>query len=195
MNSGDKPYFKACFDLYNEGVEQEVLLNNGEISRFAFLNMVSIAAQLKEFEWLDNFLETKAKLLPENIRENVSHYGRSKYFFEKGNYDQAMNLLSQIEYDDVLLNLIGKGMLVRIFYEKEYLDSLESLLESMRAYVQRKKVIGYHRSSFLNLIRYTRKLIKVNPFDAKEVLKLKHQVETANPLPEKSWLLNQIKKL
>jgi len=195
MNGGDKQYFREAFELYNEGVEQEVLLYNGVISRNTFLNMVSIGAQLKEFDWLDQFIKTKVVLLAEDIRENISHYGRSRYYFEIGNYDEAMELLSQIEYDHVILNLIGKGMLVRIFYEKEYNDSLESLLESMRAYVQRKKVIGYHKSSFLNLIKYTRKLMKVNQYDQAQVKKLKEKVETVSPLPEKDWMLKQVDKL
>ena len=194
-NSGDASYLRESFELYKYGVEEKILLENNYLSRFTFLNIVTNGARLGELEWLNTFIESKASLLSPENRDNIVHYCRSKLFFEKGNYAEAMSLLSQIEYDDILMNLSGKGMLLRIFYEEGSLNSLESLLESMRAYVQRKKVIGYHKSSFSNLIRFTRKLMKVNPYDQKEVQKLKAQIETANPLPEKDWLLKQIQKL
>jgi hypothetical protein len=83
-------------------------------------------------------------------------------------------------------------MLLKMYYEEEEFDVLESLLESMRNYVQRKKVIGYHKSNYRNIIRYTRRLLRVNPYDREAKQKLGHEISEAQPLTEREWLLRQL---
>ncbi|NNE30110.1 MAG: hypothetical protein HKN16_10770 [Saprospiraceae bacterium] len=195
MNTGDEIYVRESFELYQNGVKTKVLLENGILSRFAFQNMVSIACRLKEFAWTEDFLDNQEALLEKKIRENIIHYCRSKLAYERGDYDHAMILLSQIEYNDILMNLSGKTMLLKMFYEEGNFDSLDSLISSTNTYIQRKKVIGYHKSNYKNIFRMTKKLVKVNPYDRVAVNKLKEQIEVTNPLTEKDWLLGRVENL
>jgi len=103
-----------------------------------------------------------------------------------------MRLLASVEYDDILINLNAKSMLLKMFYEQDEFDALESLLESMRTYMQRKKVLGYHQSNYKNMIRYTRKLTRINPYSKLEKDKLKDEIQNTNPLTERKWLLHQL---
>ncbi|HMR44336.1 MAG TPA: hypothetical protein PKC40_10910, partial [Saprospiraceae bacterium] len=117
--------------------------------------------------------------------------------FEKKDYTTAMQLLTQVEFDDILMNLNSKRMLLKMFYEENELDALESLLESLRNYIQRKKVMGYHKANFTNLIRLTKKLIKVNPYNKNTLGTLKAEIQEAKPLAaaEKNWLLEQLENI
>ncbi|MEO0777604.1 MAG: hypothetical protein AAF146_13645, partial [Bacteroidota bacterium] len=60
---------------------------------------------------------------------------------------------------------------------------------------QRKKVIGYHKSNYKNIIRYTRKLLKVNPYNKTALQRLGGEIEAANPLTEREWLLRQLERM
>jgi hypothetical protein len=91
--------------------------------------------------------------------------------------------------------MTAKTMLLKMYYEQDELDALESLLESMRTYMQRKKVIGYHKTNYKNFIRYTKKLLKVNPYNKLLVERLRKEIETTNPLTEQEWLLRQLGQL
>jgi hypothetical protein len=55
--------------------------------------------------------------------------------------------------------------------------------------------MGYHKENYQNIIRYTKKITRVNPYSKKDVLGLKSEIETANPLTEREWLLEQIDSL
>ena len=143
----------------------------------------------------DRFIAGYKKWLPADQRENLSHFCRSKLLFEKKDYKSAMRLLAQVEYDDILLNLNAKSMLAKMLYEQEELDSLDSLLESVRTFIQRKKVIGYHKNIYSNLVKYTRKLVRVNPYSAEQKEKLRQGILAANPLAERQWLLEQLGQL
>jgi hypothetical protein len=90
------------------------------------------------------------------------------------------------------VQLNAKMMLLKIYYELDEVDALESLLESMRAYLNRKEVTGYYRSNYQNIIRYTRKLVRINPYDKAPKEKLRQEIQQVNPLTEREWLLRQL---
>lgn len=197
MNSGDSTAVKELFEFYKSGIEKKILIENKTLSRFTFRNVVSLGLILKEYGFVERFITDYAVYLEPKNRESIVHYSQAWLHFERKDYQNAMQLLMQVEYDDLLMNLSAKSMLVRIFYEEDELDALESLLESMRTYLQRKKVMGYHKANFTNLIRMTKKLVKINPFNTDQVKKLKKEVEEANPMGgrERNWLLQQIDAL
>ena len=196
MNAGAKEYIKEAFLLYKEGIENKALIEDtGYLSRFAFQNVIAIALRLKEYQWVENFIKDYQDFLQEKYRQSSVHYNQAKLYYEKGDYDKATELFMQFEHKDILLNLNAKSMLLKMYYEQSEFRILESLLESVRAYLQRKKVMGYHKSNYKNIIRYTKKLLKVNPYSKAQKEKLKAEIETAKPLTEKAWLLKQLAEL
>jgi len=159
------------------------------------MNVVMNGLKLREFEWTDRFIDEYKNYLEPKYRDNFSNFSRLKYLFDTGDYDAAQDLLTRTVFDDILINLMAKSTLLKIYYEQDEIDSLEALLESFRVYLKRKEVIGYHKQIYSNLVKYARKLIRVNPYDKKEVLKLREEVKTANPLTERQWLLERLDTL
>ncbi len=195
INEGKDEYIRESFELYRTGLEQKILLDEGILSRHTFTNVVTNGTMLKEFEWTENFITEYKSYLENQYRDNNVHYSLARLHFEKGDYETSMKLFSQMEYDDIFMNLNAKVMQFKMFYEQEELDVLESLLESMRNYLVRKKVIGYHKSNYKNIIRFTKKLLKINPYSQVQRGKLLNEIEEANPLTERKWLLKQLKNL
>jgi len=197
MNSGDEQFIREAFDLYKNGMEKEIFIEKGILSRWTFRNVIAIALRLKEFEWAENFIRNYGPFLEEKHKESFIHFNLAKLFHEKGAYNDALDMLNKYEFKDILMNLNAKTMLLKIYYELDEFQVLESLLESMRAYLQRKKkMIGsQYLELYKNIIRYTKKILKVNPFDKAQVAKLRQEIETATPLTEKKWLLKQVDSL
>ena len=101
----------------------------------------------------------------------------------------------QFDYDDILFNLSAKSMLIKIYFEESEYSALDSLLESLRTYINRKKAIAYHKNIYNNLIRFTKRLVRISPYDKAQKEKLRQDIEAANPLPERKWLLEQLDNL
>ena len=194
-NAGMPHYLRELFDLYKHGLEQKVLMDEGVLSRYTFINVVTNASILKEYVWIESFIHDYKEYLEEKYRENIVSYSLGKLHFEKKEYGKAMRLFSQVDYDDILINLNAKVMQIQMFFEQDEFDVLESFLESTRTYLMRKKVVAYHRSTFKNFLRFTKKLVKVNPFSTAQCNKLKKEIEEASPLTEKKWLLKKLEEL
>ena len=156
---------------------------------------IRIALRLGEFNWVESFIPDYKQYLAPKFRDTIVHYSKAKLLFEKKDYAAAMELLAHVDYDDVLLTLNARLMLIKIFYETDEYDALDSLLESMRTYIHRKDLTSSYKSNYQNIIRYTKKLVRVNPYDGGQKSKLKTEIIAANPLTEKSWLLEHLEKL
>ena len=196
MNEGFENFIREAFELYQEGFKKEIFIENNILSRWTFINVIAIGLKLKEFDWIKNFIDGHQIYLEEQHRESVSHYSMARLHFESKDYVSAMRLLNQVEYDDhILMYLSAKIMLCKIYYEEEEVDALESLLESIRIYLQRKKVVAYHKANYKNIIRYTKKLTRTTSFNIVKKEKLIKEIEEANPLTEKEWLLEQLNKI
>ena len=195
MNTGNEEFISEAFELYKAGIDKRLFFEHGNLSRWTFRNVIAIALRLKEFSWAEDFINSHGQYLEEKHKESVIRFNLAKLFFEKNNYDKAMDLVNQYEFKDVLENLNAKTMLLKMYYELSEFKALESLLESMRAYLQRKKELGNRINGYKNIVRYTKKLLKVNPYNKEHIAKLRLEIEEASPLTEKTWLLKQLDQL
>lgn len=187
-------YMQQVFAWYQKGVEQGVLLEHGHLSRFTYKNIMTVALRLHEYEWVREHITAYGALLKEDYQSNYQHYSTAKLYFETGEYDKARRWLLQVEYDDLFLNLDAKTMLMKMYYQEDSTDALESLFHSFSIYLQRKDIMGYHQTNYRNIIKFTKKLLFLAPYDTVGLAKLKQQVEETNPLTERVWLLAQLEK-
>ena len=142
------------------------------LSRWTFKNIVSAGLSLKEYNWVENFIKNFNQFLEEEYRESFMSYNYAKLYFEKGAHDKALEVFQRSVFNDFLTNIDSKIIQLKIYFEMDEIRLIESLLESMRAYLQRKKVMGYHKANYKNIIRYTKKLIKVNPYSKAQIEKV-----------------------
>ncbi len=192
VNDGATEYFREMLELYQDGLANGYLLERNKISRFAYHNAVAAALYSEEFEWAESFIKKYQNNLEEAFREGAYSYNLAKLEFERRNYGKALPLLQKANYQDVLLNLAAKTILLKIYYETDEFDILDAHLEAMKSFIRRKKVIGYHRKNYQNLIRFTQKLMAVNHYDKTAIIQLNSEIQAADVLTERIWLSQQL---
>lgn len=195
INLNNAPFKKEAFELYQEGLSREIFIENGYLSRFTYKNIVAIGLGLGEFDWVKKFIDEYHSFLEKKFREGAYNFNMALYHFRREEYGEAMGLLQKVGSDDLLNNLNARRMLLRIYYDLGEMDALESLIGSFQTYIYRKKGIGYHRELYLNLVRFTRRLLKINPSERSQVENLEADIKAVKDLPEKSWLLEKLSTL
>ncbi len=193
VNQGNLDYSRRALQFYRKGVENGVLLENNVITRYTFGNAVAFALKIGDFEWADQFIEKFQHHLDEKERNSIVNFNQSRVYFEKGDYSRAQQLLTQFEYDDMLFNIIAKTMLLKIYFETDEFDAFESLLESLRTYLQRKEALDATRkASYKNMISLMKKLLQVNIFSRAQKETFRELVQKTNPLAERDWFMKQL---
>jgi len=188
-------YIQETFDLYKNALAFGVLLENNQISPFAYTNIIAVAIGLKKYAWAKTFMETHQPLLPVAKRKAYTNYNLSRWYFHQQKYYKAEELLKADDFEDIHLNLSAKMLLLKIYYALGEIPLLEALINRFRTYLSRQKGLVYHKKNYGNIIRLTKRLVYINPFSKKAKAKLKKDIESTEMLTERQWLLTQLADL
>ncbi len=180
------------FDIYKEGLDNQVFIENGALSRFTYNNIANAGLGLKAFDWVEAFLAQYKDLLEPRHRESAYLFNLASLHFRKPDYGRALELLTQAEFDDVLHNLDARRMLLRIYFDLGEVAALDSLLDSFTIFLRRRRDVGYLRQHYLNLIRFTKKLLQTPAQDRAAQAKLRSEISDCKALAEREWLLGKL---
>jgi hypothetical protein len=195
LNAGDAHYYREALDLYKEGLIKDQLLEEGMLSRFTYHNIVAIGLHVGELDWVRFFINEYKNRLDRRYRESVFSFNLARLAYAEHNHGHVLELLQQANYRDPLHNLAAKTLLLKTYFELGELDTLQSHLDAMRNYIQRKRVLGYHRTNYLNIIRYAEKLLKRMPQDRAATAALREAIQNEAVLSEKTFFLGLVNDL
>ncbi|HLP96235.1 MAG TPA: hypothetical protein VK168_19465 [Saprospiraceae bacterium] len=193
LNAGDTRFYREGFELYKEGLARNHILEDGILSRFTFHNIVALGLHVGELEWVRYFINEYKNKLERRYRESVFSFNLARLSYAERKHSHVLELLQTANYRDPLHNLAAKTLLLKTYFDLGEYDSLQSHLDAMRNYIQRKRVLGYHRTNYLNLIRYAEKILKLAPNDRSAAQILRQAIEKEEVLTEKTFLLKLIR--
>jgi hypothetical protein len=194
-NSGERDFLKLEFALYQEGLKMKYLYINNFITKFTYRNVLTLAMTLNEYDWAEKFIhDFKNELEPQQREGNYKH-SLARLAYERKQYDVILSLLQEVDYEDILINIAAKALLLKALYETDAYDALDAHLEAMRTYIRRKTQLGYHQENYLNLIKFTKKLLLLPPNSAEQLAALETEIQETKTLAEKKWLLEKIREM
>lgn len=195
LNSGHEAYAAAGLELYRAALRQGDLLTRGVISRFAYRNIVAMGLKVGDLAGTERFIHDYRSHLEPPHQESMYSFSLARLAYRRKQYSEAIGLLQKADYDDLLLNLAAKTLLMKIYYECGEHELLASHLEAMRNFLRRRQVIGYHRTNYQHVTYLARKLLRINPFVAQEIEMLREEIKGTAVLTEREWLLEQLEKM
>jgi len=195
INKGDLSYLHEILGLYKKGLATNALLNNGVLSRFTYQNIVTSGIRTGDLIWTRQFLLDYKEKVEKAYRESAFRFNMARIAYAEQDYETAIDLLRDTDQGDLLINLYAKNLLLKIYYETGEFKLLDSFLDAFQIYLRRKKDIASHKKNYWNMIYYTQKLMKVNPFNKETKAKLALRIEEEEVLLERKWLLGQLEKL
>ncbi len=194
INEGQKHYYEEGLNWYIQAFDSKAILEYGFLSRFTYRNVIAICLALAKYAQAKQIIENWKNYLEPEYQESLYTFNLCKYHYQLKDYKKAIKILLTNDYDDKLLNLSAKVLLLKIYYEAKDFRSLDTTIESCKVYLKRQKVVGYHRKNYTNFLDILKKLAtNMSKKEGQEILK--PIVENTNPLTEKQWLLQQIAAL
>ncbi len=192
INKGDAYFFHELFDLFKIGISKEIILEDGKLSFAFYRNIITVGLQVKEYTWVEDFIQKFTPKIPQKEQENALNYNLAKVYFHQRKFDLVIKQLSRVEYGDLSYSLGSRLLLLKTYYEMDEFRSLESLLESFRIYLRRKKGISKEiKQQYLLLLKLVKKVAFVQPFEKEDLTQIDQEIKQSNSI-QKSWLLEKI---
>lgn len=188
IRKGKKEYVQSAFELYLEGINQEIFFDKGYLSPWAYTNVIKLGLILKRYEWIEKFIHEKNEKLPESFRENAMHYNLAELYYSTKKFDKAVYHLNFVKFSDLVIHLGSREILAKIYYETDEDDALLSLIASFSIFLKRNKNMSANlKKPYLNFCDLLNQLMRKNP---KKMLMIREKILTTSPLASKSWLIN-----
>lgn len=196
-NQGNQEFIRELFEIYKLALRDKVLFVDSELSPWSFKNIVLTGLRVGEDQWIENFIEKYSTYLNEEYRENALLFNRARLFYYRKEYQKVIPLLNQVEFTDFSYNLDSKALLLATYYELEEIDVLFSFLDAFKTYLNRhkKSLPEARRKNYLNLIKYTRKLLTIYPSDQEAIDQLKQEIKENSQIADIRWLKEKIREL
>lgn len=188
-NDGDLAWLDTQLDLYEYGLREELLLENGWITGYTFTNIATLALIARRYERLGQLLRSYRDKIAPRDRPGAAAFNEARLHYAQGRYRPALALLQQNVFDDLLLNLSAKTVQAKCFYELEEYALLETHLEALRKFIRRHREVGYYSERYLNFIAVLRRLARAWPADLPG---LKTEISAMPVLAEKDWLQERL---
>jgi len=195
INAGKLGFYKELLNIYKFVLKNKVLLENGHISPWSYGNIVTVGVRNNQYKWTYNFIQEYKSKLERKFRRNAYHYNLSYWYFNTDEFNKAHDELIKVKFEGLMYNLSSRVLLMRIFYELDEKETLISLADSFRKYVKRNNIlVSNRRAPYLNFIKYTSKLIRVNQGSKKRLQELQRLVENEKQTVNKTWLIDKIQQ-
>lgn len=197
INQGKIEFIEKAMELYVEGIDNKILLVNEELSPTSFRNACLLALRIGNYNWAEQFVNQYGNLINPKFRENAISFNLARISYYKKDFDKVKEYLREVEFDDLIYNLTSKSILLATYYETEELEPMYALFESFRTYLNRNKSNMPERyyHSYINLIKYTKKLGKTYPKDKKRIDIIRKEIEQQPDIADKKWLLQKLDEL
>ncbi|MEO8209468.1 MAG: hypothetical protein ABI840_02820 [bacterium] len=136
-------------------------LELGKVLYPNFLNEVKKAVRIKEFSFAESYIENFKELLTEE-KENTLNFCHAYIAYGKKEFDRSLELFSRTNFSNFIIKIQVKLLLLQLYYEKSYFDEALLMVNSIRKYVTREKMlIESTRSSLNEFLKITGSLIKL----------------------------------
>jgi hypothetical protein len=194
LNIEDEPFWKENLDLFKVALGKGIYTKGGHMAELRYNNAIANALRLKEFDWVENFVEEYKVYLAPATRENTYNFAMTRIFFHQKKYDVILDRFAQVEFGDLNYSLIGKSILSTAYYEENLLDLLDTHLDSFKVFLNRHKDIPTDRKlGFSNFIKYMKQLMKLQPRDKAAKAKLHAEIlENRKNVRNYEWLLEKL---
>jgi hypothetical protein len=191
VNVGESSYFHDIMDIYKDGLERRYLLQNDILPHITYHNIVAAGLQTQDYEFVGQFISEYRSHLERRYRDSAYSFNLARLKMARKDYDEALRLLQHANYHDPLLNMAAKTMAIKIYYALDEYEVLSAHLDAFIKYIRRKAGLGYHRNHYLQMARYTQKLMALNWNNKAEVQALREKILREPQLTEREWLLEQ----
>ncbi len=197
-SKGQLHFHEEMFDLYNMMLEQKLLHKGKYIPNGYIKNLVSLGLYLDKYQWIKKFIEKIQNETLPKYRQSVYAFNKGALYFYTQRYNEALQVLLNVESIDVFYDLDYRSLLLKCYYELKETEPLLSLSEAFKKYVKQRKIADNQKKTYLNFIKYAIKLykIKIQPRSSKaKITRIEQSIIENKAINNQRWLLEKVKEL
>jgi len=197
IRAGKEHFRRELHDILKLDLEKKIYKSGEYMSQNFYKIVLQNAAELKEFEWAENFIEKYKDELRSDYRDAAYCYCKAFLEAEKNNYEKSLDYLAKLQIDEVYLKIDVKLLQARLYYELNEYDVLNSAIDTTKHFFKSNKFIAENRRvQFSTFIKFLSSLNNVRlKKDGYKIKELKENILKAEDLQWKEWFIKKVEEM
>jgi hypothetical protein len=194
---GSREFLKEYFELLKEAIFDSTGQKAESVSHFRFMNAVITGLKLGEIEWVENFIHDFQDALQAEHKDETLGLTMGMLHFSRDEYNEALNQLKKINFDDCHHKMHLRNLTLQIYYELNYYEPAISILDSYKHFLARERSISeLYKNYNMNFVNYYAKLLKIKMGSGDvSADELSFAINKSNEFANKDWVLKKLKEL
>jgi len=198
IKKGKTKFHRSIVNLYEEMDKKNLLATNVSFLE-RIRSIVVHGCRANEYNWVLQKIKKYSPYIKENYRVDVENFNLGYLAFQQNNYQEAINYLLEVNNFQKSYDIDKRMLTLKSYYEleKHYTEPTAQLFRSIEAFVlNNKQYTEVDRKVYKNTIRIFYNVYRYKHGVGKIALdKLKQQVEEAEYIGSKTWLIKKIEEL
>lgn len=207
LNEGENVYLKILFENHQYRVKTgRIYIEGGMISPSEFLNIITLALRLQEFDWAKNFIEThKKKVLGVMPSQQYYEFALANCLFYTKDYQETCRILMTSDFADIQCIITGRILEIKALAEQFYRENadhrvgeyLEDRVEAAILFFFRHKDLEASKKKMGKRFADTMKRI-IHAEGKRDVQRLEiilQDIQKAEFIAERQWLTKLVEDL
>ncbi len=190
---------EEIFSLHKLGLKHQLLVEKGVMEELQFINVVSIACNIKELDWCEDFIYNHLPYFNKfpKQRDNIEALSMALLNFEREEFKASEFLLRKISSPDQYFMLCTNILKFKVFYELGKHDDIYDAKHSFLSNLSKKVKIGHeYESPNVNFLLTLEQIINFENDEQITKTSILAKIESFNnKIVEREWLIAKIKAL
>ena len=205
---GLKNFGFEAFELIKIMLDLDLFFDDNQMTDNNYINLPSTAYRIKEFEWVENFINKYKEKVPPKYQDKAYNFNYAVLHYVKGNnssgieknkhFETALDYLSRVssDMDEYYMTRI-KNLSIQLYYELNEVDLAMGLIHGYKQFLSRCKTLPKNlKTGYLTYARYTDKILKIKTGSKVIFTKnLREAILKEEKIILKKWLLEKVDEL
>lgn len=163
----------------------------------SFRNIFSVAIELNELHWAEEFIEKYGNMLYPEKREDMIKWAYGTLYFHKKEYEKSLRYLNSVKDVVDMFKFEIRRDILKLNYELKYYDHIPSLIDSYRHFLANTRTLNsYINNGYKKFIEYFSKLYNCTVTkDSLKINLLQEQIKKDYSVNNDMWIKEKLKEL
>ncbi|HMQ67664.1 MAG TPA: hypothetical protein PKA90_01910 [Ignavibacteria bacterium] len=201
INSGKIQYREDLFEIFKLMNKKRLFIIDNTITDMEFNSVVNTVLALKEYKWVNNFIEEYKEYLHPDFANDSYNLSVSKLLYHKKDFDGVFEHLNKVEFKDPFYYYNSKFLLARVHYDTKNYMGVTYITENLKQYSRFNKFLKSDQKSVIKVFnKYMNELLRLTEMNLKKrgsmKTVLRKQIENEKTLVTNvNWFYEKIDKL
>ncbi len=197
VRAGKLNFLEEGFNIYKLELEKGLYLSNEVMSTAFYTSVVNVGCRLKQHDYVRSFIEKYKDELSPDSRDAIYNFSVALLETDLGQFEKALEFLSKVKTDHLYIKMDVRMLQCRLYYELNWDDSLESLLDAFKRTLANNKLIpDFRKLHYSNFLKYLGRLAAIrHKADELDLDVLRKQMLEGDNFYHRPWMIGRIEIL